>query len=41
MELLSYINEEQFLMIQHKLIKHFVELENHAKHFEQIINIGN
>jgi len=28
-------------MIQHKLIKHFLELENHAKHFEQFMKIGN
>jgi len=41
MEFLSYINEEQFLMIQHKIRKHRIELENHAKHFQQIIKIWN
>jgi len=37
MELLSYINKEQFLMIQHKIIKHRAKLENHTKHFQRII----
>jgi len=41
MELLSYINEEQFLMIQHKITKHHEELENHVEHFKRIIKSGN
>jgi len=41
MELLSYINEEQFLMIQQKIIKREAELKNHAKHFQQIIKSRN
>jgi len=30
---LKYLNAEQLLMIQQKLIKRNVEIENHIKHF--------
>jgi len=33
---LSYLNAEQRLMIQNKLIKRNIEIENHIKHFQVI-----
>jgi len=33
---LSYLNAEQRLMIQIKLIKRNIEIENHIKHFQVI-----